>query len=291
MDTINAVKVRINVNTEYLHYVTTIIPKNVCRSPFTRVLPSTPGPCQETNVKNKPNRYEPITTLRPIFNASMPNCHATDCISFSKRHHAVIFGSVLAYAFDTRRSDLIGSTKNWTSLREIDLSELVTAYFKDTDLDMLNYDGGRLMRSGDREMINETLYQGLISSKALNLLFEKNFNRCPEAYPITSILLGLYMLAANVMLVNLLVALFATTYDSVQENSESIWKLNRYDLVIEYWGKTPISCTPLVMLEHFMLLIKRQLFCGLTTAEENKITCWPRSPGDHALSLGTCSFN
>ena len=219
----------------------------------------------------------------------MPNCHATDCVSFSKRHHAAIFGAILVYAFDTRRSDLI-ATRNRKTLRETGLRELVTAYFKDTDVDVLNYDGGRLMRSGGRETIDETLYQGLVSSKALTLLFEKNFNRCPEQYPITSILLGLYMLAANVMLVNLLVALFATTYDSVQENSESIWKLNRYDLVIEYWGKTPLSCTPLVMLEHFMLLIKRQLFCGLTTAEENKITCWPRSPGDHALSLGNVHY-
>ena len=75
---------------------------------------------------------------------------------------------------------------------------------------------------------------------------------------------GLYMLAANVMLVNLLVALFATTYESVQENSENIWKLNRYDLVIEYWGKTPVSCTPFVIIEHIMLLFKKQLFCGLS---------------------------
>ena len=75
--------------------------------------------------------------------------------------------------------------------------------------------------------------------------------------------------------------------DSVQENSENIWKLNRYDLVIEYWGKTPLSCTPFVMFEHFLLLIKKQFFCGLTSREENKITCWPRAPGDHALSLGT----
>ena len=32
--------------------------------------------------------------------------------------------------------------------------------------------------------------QGLISDKALGLLFERNFNRCPEQYPITTLLLG-----------------------------------------------------------------------------------------------------
>ena len=48
------------------------------------------------------------------------------------------------------------------------------------------------------------------------------------------------MMFANVLLVNLLVALFATTYERVQENSENIWKLNRYDLILEYWGKSPL---------------------------------------------------
>ena len=96
-----------------------------------------------------------------------------------------------------------------------------------------------------------------------------------------SFFLGVYMLAANIMLVNLLVALFATTYEIVQvqyffnfkfdkiilkfiivfqENSEKIWKLNRYDLVIEYWGKGPIP-TPFVLIEHLFLLIKMIIFC------------------------------
>ncbi len=57
-------------------------------------------------------------------------------------------------------------------------------------------------------------------------------------HSITSFFMGIYMMFANVLLVNLLVALFATTYETVRENSENIWKLNRYDLVIEYWGKT-----------------------------------------------------
>ena len=48
------------------------------------------------------------------------------------------------------------------------------------------------------------------------------------------------MMFANVLLINLLVALFATTYERVQEISENIWKLNRYDLILEYWGKSPL---------------------------------------------------
>ena len=120
------------------------------------------------------------------------------------------------------------------------------------------------------------------------------------------------MMFANVLLINLLVALFATTYERVQENSENIWKLNRYDLILEYWGKSPLrnlvahlrtvsnpcrptadrgrkkystilSCTPFVSIEHVLILFKTCIFCR--HPQRNKIVCWPRSPGDHALNL------
>ena len=64
----------------------------------------------------------------------------------------------------------------------------------------------------------ETLIQtqGIIHELTLSMFYEKKFNRCPERYFMNSFFLGVYMLAANIMLVNLLVALFATTYEIVQ---------------------------------------------------------------------------
>ena len=35
--------------------------------------------------------------------------------------------------------------------------------------------------------------------------------------------------------------------------------------------------------EHFILIIKSIIFCR--NKEMNKIVCWARSPGDHALNL------
>lgn len=58
--------------------------------------------------------------------------------------------------------------------------------------------------------------QGIIHELTLSMFYEKKFNRCPERYFMNSFFLGVYMLAANIMLVNLLVALFATTYEIVQ---------------------------------------------------------------------------
>ena len=66
-------------------------------------------------------------------------------------------------------------------------------------------------------------------------------------------LLGVYMMFANVLLINLLVALFATTYERVQENSENIWKLNRYDLILEYWGKSPLRIVESIIMSSLLL--------------------------------------
>ncbi|CAG5113795.1 Oidioi.mRNA.OKI2018_I69.chr2.g7885.t1.cds [Oikopleura dioica] len=92
-------------------------------------------------------------------------------------------------------------------------------------------------------------------------------------------------MAANVMLINLLVALFATTYEQVQEDSDKIWKLNRFDLVMDYWGKDPIP-TPLILVYHVLLLIKYIRFSfGEKKSRRTTIVCWPRIPGDHAVNL------
>lgn len=71
----------------------------------------------------------------------------------------------------------------------------------------------------------------------------------------------------------------------VQADSENIWKLNRYDLVLEYWGKTPLSCTPFMIVEHVLLLLKMCCFHRKGAMRQNQIVCWARSPGDHAMHI------
>jgi len=46
--------------------------------------------------------------------------------------------------------------------------------------------------------------------------------------------LMVYMVVANVLLINLLIAMFSSTFERVQENTDQIWKLQRYVLVFEY---------------------------------------------------------
>merc|ERR1712048_412104 len=247
--------------------------------------------------------------LKMTFNETLPDCtsNSLPCSSLSKI--PVVVASLVVYANDKRRfdfsntsalssipkegstndnkisqlliekyPDLLGPGDTKITLDRFKSSDILLEYFHDTDEDTLLLP----IEAVSNATRNFTQTQGIIHELTLSMFYEKKFNRCPERYFMNSFFLGVYMLAANIMLVNLLVALFATTYEKVQENSENIWKLNRYDLVIEYWGKGPLP-TPLVLIEHIFLLFKMLIFCR--NPRQNQIVCWARSPGDHALHI------
>ncbi|ERE86864.1 transient receptor potential cation channel subfamily M member 2 [Cricetulus griseus] len=90
--------------------------------------------------------------------------------------------------------------------------------------------------------------------------------KCPEsdwtgqtpAFPewLTVTLLCLYLLFANILLLNLLIAMFNYTFQEVQEHTDQIWKFQRHDLIEEYHGRPPAP-PPFILLSHLQLLIKR----------------------------------
>lgn len=90
--------------------------------------------------------------------------------------------------------------------------------------------------------------------------------KCPEsdstqqapAFPewLTVTLLCLYLLFTNILLLNLLIAMFNYTFQQVQEHTDQIWKFQRHDLIEEYHGRPPAP-PPLILLSHLQLFIKR----------------------------------
>ena len=58
-------------------------------------------------------------------------------------------------------------------------------------------------------------------------IFDPRFPRCPERYWFNSIFLIFYMMFVVILLVNLLVAMFATTYSKVIDAASKIWKRQR----------------------------------------------------------------
>ncbi|KAK7123104.1 hypothetical protein R3I94_020025 [Phoxinus phoxinus] len=72
------------------------------------------------------------------------------------------------------------------------------------------------------------------------------------------ILLVIFLLVTNILLVNLLIATFSYTFSKVQERSDTYWKFQRYNLIVEYHSR-PNLAPPFIILSHINLFIKRNL--------------------------------
>uniref|UniRef100_A0A670ZX39 Transient receptor potential cation channel subfamily M member 2 n=1 Tax=Pseudonaja textilis TaxID=8673 RepID=A0A670ZX39_PSETE len=89
--------------------------------------------------------------------------------------------------------------------------------------------------------------------------------KCPESseankkpiFPewLTVILLCLYLLFTNILLLNLLIAMFNYTFQQVQEHTDQIWKFQRHDLIEEYNGRPPAP-PPFILLNHLQIFVK-----------------------------------
>ena len=91
------------------------------------------------------------------------------------------------------------------------------------------------------------------------------------------VLLGVYMMVAAVMLLNLLVAVFTFTYDQINANSATIWSFQRYQLVDEFRERSclPVPFNTIVLLGFFVRWVYRKI-CGkhswkmMRTAQKNR---------------------
>nr|DBA20103.1 TPA: hypothetical protein GDO54_015833 [Pyxicephalus adspersus] len=94
---------------------------------------------------------------------------------------------------------------------------------------------------------------------------DPNKQKCPESnkenhqpvFPqwLTVLLLCLYLLFTNILLLNLLIAMFNYTFQQVQEHTDQIWKFQRHYLIEEYHGRPPAP-PPFILFNHLHLFIK-----------------------------------
>ncbi|PAA88976.1 hypothetical protein BOX15_Mlig008865g1, partial [Macrostomum lignano] len=88
-------------------------------------------------------------------------------------------------------------------------------------------------------------------------------NPCPTAGALVLILLAVYLMVVDILLLNLLIAIFSNIFEEIERNAIEIWKYNMYFLVQEYHNK-PVLALPFVVFEDFFIF-GRMLF--------NKISC------------------
>ncbi|CAF3904829.1 unnamed protein product [Rotaria sordida] len=88
----------------------------------------------------------------------------------------------------------------------------------------------------------------------------------------THVLLAFHMLFINILLLNLLVAVFADSIGKVQENTEFYWRYQRYSFVREYFEYLPLSYPPLIIISHILLIILTiQRLCYLKLSRKRVI--------------------
>ncbi|KAG7227474.1 hypothetical protein INR49_005288 [Caranx melampygus] len=121
-----------------------------------------------------------------------------------------------------------------------------------------------------------------------------NENQTP-AFPewLTIIMLCVYLLFANILLLNLLIAIFNFTFQEVQDNTDRIWKFQRYELIKEYHSH-PAAPPPFIIFSHLYLFIRNVVLCRplavctdfkntLEQSEEEELLSWEALMKDRYL--------
>nr|XP_022342892.1 transient receptor potential cation channel subfamily M member 2-like isoform X1 [Crassostrea virginica] len=107
--------------------------------------------------------------------------------------------------------------------------------------------------------------------------------RCPEERNVGTLLMAFYVLFANVLLLNILIAMFSNTFQKVQENTDRLWHYMRCSLIYEFYNK-PFLPAPLSLPIYVFLMIKWVLNRGcrvcldlspdLSEAQDREIMQW-----------------
>ncbi|NXI48431.1 TRPM5 protein, partial [Galbula dea] len=89
-------------------------------------------------------------------------------------------------------------------------------------------------------------------------ILQENSPSCPNSYAnwLVILLLVIFLLVTNVLLMNLLIAMFSYTFQVVQGNADIFWKMQRYNLIVEYHGR-PALAPPFIIINHMTLLLRR----------------------------------
>ncbi|XP_045416798.1 transient receptor potential cation channel subfamily M member 1 [Lemur catta] len=90
-------------------------------------------------------------------------------------------------------------------------------------------------------------------------LYDEEGKRLPPCIPgawLTPALMACYLLVANILLVNLLIAVFNNTFFEVKSISNQVWKFQRYQLIMTFHDR-PVLPPPMIILSHIYIIMMR----------------------------------
>ncbi|XP_045052317.2 transient receptor potential cation channel subfamily M member 1 isoform X2 [Desmodus rotundus] len=89
--------------------------------------------------------------------------------------------------------------------------------------------------------------------------YDEEGKRLPPCIPgawLTPAIMACYLLVANILLVNLLIAVFNNTFFEVKSISNQVWKFQRYQLIMTFHDR-PVLPPPMIILNHIYIIIMR----------------------------------
>ncbi|XP_035991641.1 transient receptor potential cation channel subfamily M member 1 isoform X2 [Fundulus heteroclitus] len=102
-------------------------------------------------------------------------------------------------------------------------------------------------------------------------MYDEDGKKLPPCIPgawLTPAIMACYLLVANILLVNLLIAVFNNTFFEVKSISNQVWKFQRYQLIMTFHDR-PILPPPLIIFPHIYILLKR-LCCNCIRKPEGE---------------------
>uniref|UniRef100_A0A8C1FWF3 Transient receptor potential cation channel, subfamily M, member 1a n=1 Tax=Cyprinus carpio carpio TaxID=630221 RepID=A0A8C1FWF3_CYPCA len=103
-------------------------------------------------------------------------------------------------------------------------------------------------------------------------MYDEDGKKLPPCIPgawLTPAIMACYLLVANILLVNLLIAVFNNTFFEVKSISNQVWKFQRYQLIMTFHDR-PVLPPPLIIFSHIYIVLKR-LCCRCRKKQEGEL--------------------
>ncbi|XP_016323877.1 transient receptor potential cation channel subfamily M member 1-like [Sinocyclocheilus anshuiensis] len=103
-------------------------------------------------------------------------------------------------------------------------------------------------------------------------MYDEDGKKLPPCIPgawLTPAIMACYLLVANILLVNLLIAVFNNTFFEVKSISNQVWKFQHYQLIMTFHDR-PVLPPPLIIFSHIYIVLKR-LCCRCRKKQEGEL--------------------
>ncbi|XP_069134201.1 transient receptor potential cation channel subfamily M member 5-like [Argopecten irradians] len=85
--------------------------------------------------------------------------------------------------------------------------------------------------------------------------------RCPQRDFMVSIMSGFFILILNLLLVNLIIAMFSFRFSEIQDNADLYWRFHRSRVIMEYRDRTPVPLNIIFRLLELLTFICSKCCC------------------------------